>query len=70
MHTFLLVGLLLVVPRLRCCAQAFPSCGERRLLLAVVGGLLTAVASLVAGHRLEGAWPQSLQPVGSRALSQ
>ena len=39
-----------------CCAQAFPGCGEQGLLLVVVGGLLTVAASLVAEHRLQGAW--------------
>ena len=33
---------------LRCCAQAFSSCGERGLLFVAVRGLLIAVASLVA----------------------
>ena len=37
---------------LRCCAQAFSSCGERGLLFVVVRGLLIAVASLVAEHGL------------------
>ena len=37
---------------LRCCAQAFSSCGERGLLFVAVRGLLTVVASLVAEHRL------------------
>ena len=36
----------------RCWAQAFSSCGERGLLFFVVHGLLIAVASLVAEHRL------------------
>ena len=31
---------------LRCCARAFSSCGERRLLFVAVCGLLIAVASL------------------------
>ena len=35
-----------------CCVQAFSSCGERGLLFVVVRGLLIAVASLVAEHRL------------------
>ena len=35
---------------LRCCAQAFSSCGERELLFVVVCGLLIAVASLVVEH--------------------
>ena len=37
---------------LRCCAQAFSSCGERGLLFVAVHRLLIAVASLVAEHRL------------------
>ena len=31
---------------LRCCAQAFSSCCEQRLLFVAVRGLLTAVVSL------------------------
>ena len=37
---------------LRCCARAFPSCGEWGLLFIAVRGLLIAVASLVAEHAL------------------
>ena len=37
---------------LHCCMQAFSSCGERGLLFVAVRGLLIAVASLVAKHRL------------------
>ena len=37
---------------LRCCAQAFSSCGERGLLLVAMCGLLIAVASLVLEHGL------------------
>ena len=37
---------------LRCCTQAFSSCGEQGLLFVVVRGLLIAVASLVADHGL------------------
>ena len=37
---------------LRCCAQAFSGCGEQGLLFIAVHRLLTAVASLVAEHRL------------------
>ena len=37
---------------LRCCTWAFSSCCERGLLLAVVHGLLIAVASPVAEHGL------------------
>ena len=36
---------------LRCCAQAFSSCGEQGLLFVAMCGLLIAVASLVAEHR-------------------
>ena len=35
---------------LRCCAQAFSSCGEPGLLFVAVRGLVTVVASLVAEH--------------------
>ena len=42
----------LAVLGLSCCAWAFSSCSERGLLFAVVLGLLIAVASLVAEHRL------------------
>ena len=37
---------------LRCCVQAFSSCGERGLLFVAVCMLLIAVASLVAEHGL------------------
>ena len=37
---------------LRCCEQAFSSCGEWGLLFIVVCRLLIAVASLVAEHGL------------------
>ena len=37
---------------LRCCAQAFSSCGEWRLLLVSVHRLLTEVASFAAEHGL------------------
>ena len=37
---------------LRCCTQAFSSCGERGLLFIVLRGLLIAVASLVVEHGL------------------
>ena len=33
-----------------CCARAFSSCGEWRLLFIAVHGLPTVVASLVAEH--------------------
>ena len=44
--------LFLAVLGLRCCAQAFSSCGERRLLCIVVRRVLIAVASLIAEHGL------------------
>ena len=48
---FLKFYLFLAALGLRCCARAFTSCGERGLLF-VVHGLVIAVASLVAEHRL------------------
>ena len=48
----LLIYLFLAALGLRCCAQAFSSCGERGLLFVAVRGLLNAVASLVVEHRL------------------
>ena len=47
-----LIYLFLAVLGLCCYTGAFSSCGERGLLLVAVCGLLTAVASLVAEHRL------------------
>ena len=44
--------LFLAVLGLRCCSWAFSRCGERGLLFVAVHGLLIAVASLVAEHRL------------------
>ena len=49
---YLFIYLFLAALGLRCCARAFSSCGERGLLFVVVCGLLIAVASLVAEHRL------------------
>ena len=49
---------------LRSCARAFSSCGERGLLFVAVRGLLIAVASLVAEHRLRRA---GLSSYGMRA---
>ena len=46
------IYLFLSVLRLRCCARAFSSCGERGLLFAAVRGLLIVVASLVVEHGL------------------
>ena len=49
---FIYFILFLAALGLRCCTQAFSSCGERWLLFVVVHRLLIAVASLVAEHRL------------------
>ena len=37
---------------LGCCGWAFPSCGKQGLLFVAVCGLLIAMVSLVAEHRL------------------
>ena len=50
---------------LRCCAQAFSSCGEQGLLFVAVHGLLITVASLVAEHGLQVRGFQQLWHVGS-----
>ena len=47
----LFIYLFLAALGLRCCAWAFSSCVEQRLLFVEVCGLLIAVASLVAEHR-------------------
>ena len=46
------IYLFLAVLGLRCCTQAFSSCGEQGLLFIAVRGLLIVVASLVVEHRL------------------
>ena len=46
------IYLFLAVFGLCCCARTFSSCVERGLLFIPVRGLLNAVASLVAEHRL------------------
>ena len=46
------IYLFLAVLGLRCCAQAFSSCGERGPLFVAVHGLLIVVASLVLEHGL------------------
>ena len=52
-NTFIhFIYLFLATLGLQCRAQAFSSCGERGLLFVAVRGLLIAVASLVAEHRL------------------
>ena len=50
---YLFIYLLLAVLGLRCCAQAFSSCGEQGLLFIAVRGLLIVVASLVVEHGLQ-----------------
>ena len=50
---YLFIYLFMVELGLHCCARAFCSCGTRGLLFVVVRGLLTAVASPVAEHRLQ-----------------
>ena len=47
-----LVYLFLAVLGLRCCTWGFSNCGEQGLLFVAVCGLLTAVASPAAEHRL------------------
>ena len=49
---FFIFLLFLAALGLRCCMQAFSSCGERGLLFVVVRRLLIVVASLVAEHGL------------------
>ena len=46
------IYLFLAVLGLHCCVRFFSSCGERGLLFVAVRGLLVAVSSLVAKHRL------------------
>ena len=58
---------------LRCCAQAFSSCGERGLLFVVVCGLLIVVASLCCRAQALGVWASvvvacGLSSCGSQAL--
>ena len=48
----LFIYLFLAALGLRCCAWAFSSCGKWALLFIAVCGLLIAVSSLVAEHRL------------------
>ena len=50
--SFILFYLFLAALGLCCCVRAFSSCGEQGLLFIAVGGLLIAVASLVAEHGL------------------
>ena len=52
-YKFIYLFLFLAVLGLCCCARAFSSRGEQGLLFVAVLGLLIAVASLVAEHRLQ-----------------
>ena len=67
---YLFIIIILAALDLHCCARAFSSCGEQGLLFAVVCGLLIAVASLVAEHRLQARGLQQLWLMGSRAQAQ
>ena len=49
---FFFFNLFLAALGLCCCTRAFSSCGEQGLLFIAVHRLLTAVASLVAEHKL------------------
>ena len=49
---FKLINLFLAALGLRCGVWAFSSCGDQGLLFVAVCGLLIAVPSLVAEHRL------------------
>ena len=49
----LFVCFFLAVMSLRCCTGPFSTCGEWRLLLVAVCGLLVALASLIAENRLQ-----------------
>ena len=62
-NKFIYLFIFLAALGLRCCVQAFPSCGEQELPFVAVRGLLIAVASLVAEHGLQG-----FSSCGSRAL--
>ena len=50
---FLFIYLFMAALGLCCCAWASSTCGEQGLLFIAVHGLLIAVASLVAEHRLQ-----------------
>ena len=61
---YLFIYLYLAVLGLRFCVRAFSSCGERGPLFIAVHGPLTAVASLVAEHKLQ---TRRLSSCGARA---
>ena len=60
-----LIYLFLAALGLRCCVQAFSSCGEQGPLFAVLCGPLTAAASPVVEHGLQVRGLQQLQHTGS-----
>ena len=62
----LFIYLSLAALGLRCCTQAFSSCGERGLLFVAVCGLLILVASLVAEQGFQGAWASVVVAHGLR----
>ena len=51
-NKFIFIYLFLAALGLRCCVQAFSSCGGRGLLFIAVHGLFIAVASRVTEHGL------------------
>ena len=57
-------NLFLAARGLRCCIQAFSTCGKQGLLFFVVCGLLIVVASLAVEHRLQTCRPQQLWHTG------
>ena len=69
-NLFIFIYLFLAVLGLRCCMRAFSSCSERRLLFVAVRGLLIAVASLAAEHRLQVCRLQQLWLMSSRVQAQ
>ena len=52
-YLFICLFVCLAALGLRCCARAFSSCGEQGLFLVAMRGLLIAVASFAAEHRLQ-----------------
>ena len=67
---YVCIYLFLAALCLRCCTQTFSSCSEQGLFFVAVHGLLIAVASLVAEHRLQARRLQQLWLAGSRAQAQ
>ena len=63
------IYLFLAALGLRCCSQAFSSCGEQGPLLVVVRGPLTVAASPVAEHGLQARRLQQLWHAGSALVA-